>query len=113
MGLGVGLPSFVRFWSLTVLVGIALIGMLRFVWASQEMSHPMSITGMSLVVGGGLSNLIDRLLNNGAVVDFVSIGVGKLRTGIFNLADVAILTGAGTLLAWTLFFRGAGRTKNE
>ena len=113
MGLGARLPDSVRFWSLTVFVGVALIGMLRFVWASQEVSHPLSILGVSLIIGGGFGNLIDRMLHRGAVVDFMNMGVGNLRTGIFNLADVAIVIGAGTLLAWGLFFRGAGKTKNE
>ena len=113
MGLGARLPGPVRFWSLTVLAGIALIGALRFVWTSQEMNHPMSLLGVSLMLGGGFSNLMDRLLNNGTVVDFVSVGVGNLRTGIFNLADVAIMIGAGILLAWGLLFGGAGKTQNE
>ena len=113
MGLGARLPGSVRFWSLTVLVGVALIGVLRFVWTSQEMNHPMSILGVSLILGGGFSNLIDRMLNSGAVVDFVSMGVGNLRTGIFNLADVAIMIGAGMLLAWGLLFSGAGKAKDE
>lgn len=107
MGLGAGLPSAVRFWTLTISVGMALIGTLGFVWASREMGHPLSILGASLIVGGGVSNLLDRLLHNGAVVDFVSMGVGNLRTGVFNLADVAIMAGAGILLAWGLFFRSA------
>lgn len=113
MGLGAGLPHPVRFWALIVFVGVALIGMLRFVWTSREMSHPVSILGASLVIGGGFSNLIDRLLNDGAVVDFVNMGVGNLRTGIFNLADVAITFGAGVLLAWSLFFRGSDGTGEE
>ena len=113
MGLGARLPGSVRFWSLTIFVGIALVGVLRFVWASQEINHPMGILGASLVIGGGFSNLIDRLLNDGAVVDFVSVGVGNLRTGIFNLADVAIMIGAGMLLAWGLLFSGAGKAKDE
>jgi signal peptidase II len=111
LGLGARLPDAVRFWSLTILVGVVLVGMLGFVWASPEMSHPVSILGVCLVIGGGLSNLIDRLLNDGAVVDFMNMGVGNLRTGIFNLADVAIVAGGGILLAWSLFFRGAGKTK--
>lgn len=106
------MPNAVRFWSLTISVGFALFGMLVFVSASREMSHPLSVLGASLVVAGGFSNLLDRLLNNGAVVDFVSIGVGNLRTGVFNLADVAIMTGAGILLAWSLLFRGAGTARD-
>jgi signal peptidase II len=57
-----------------------------------------TLMGLSLIVGGSIGNQIDRLLNAGAVVDFMSVGVGQIRTGIFNLADVAILTGAIFLL---------------
>jgi signal peptidase II len=38
--------------------------------------------------------LIDRLLYHGRVTDFLNVGIGSLRTGIFNLADMAILAGA-------------------
>lgn len=43
---------------------------------------------------GGASNLFDRATNDGAVVDFLNVGVGPVRTGIFNIADMAILLGA-------------------
>ena len=48
--------------------------------------------------GGGLANWFDRVLNDGHVTDFVSVGVGSLRTGIFNLADVMIFAGVGLIL---------------
>jgi signal peptidase II len=41
-----------------------------------------------------MSNLVDRLLFEGGVIDFLSIGIGGFRTGIFNLADVYILVGS-------------------
>ena len=41
---------------------------------------------------GGISNMIDRVLS-GAVIDFMNIGIGNLRTGIFNVADMAIMAG--------------------
>jgi signal peptidase II len=50
--------------------------------------------GLALFVAGGISNWIDRA-TNGSVVDFLNIGVGWLRTGVFNVADVAIMLGAG------------------
>lgn len=46
-----------------------------------------------MIVGGGLANWLDRMLHDGAVTDFVSLGLGPLRTGIFNVADVAIVAG--------------------
>jgi len=103
LGLGARLPEPVRFWLLIVLVGGVLIGMLRFVWTSQEINS-MGVLGGALVVGGGIGNLIDRIFNAGAVIDFMDMGVGNLRTGIVNVADVAITVGVGILLVSTLFF---------
>jgi signal peptidase II len=51
------------------------------------------VVGLALVLGGGVGNLIDRLLRDGVVTDFVQIGIGSLRTGIFNLSDLAIVLG--------------------
>ncbi len=95
MSLGAGLPAEVRFWFLTVFVGLMLACILLFALFSRRLSH-FQIAGLTLIVGGGLSNLLDRLRNDGHVIDFVTIGIGTVRTAIFNLADVTIL--AGTLL---------------
>ena len=55
-----------------------------------------------LAFGGGFeANLIDRLRFDGLVIDFMNLGVGPLRSGIFNVADVAIVVGA-LLLAFPL-----------
>jgi signal peptidase II len=48
--------------------------------------------GITLAFAGGASNLLDRI-RDGAVIDFLNVGFGSLRTGIFNVADVAILLG--------------------
>jgi len=49
---------------------------------------------MSLVLGGGFGNLIDRIYNHGLVIDFMNAEIGSLRTGVFNVADIAITFGA-------------------
>jgi signal peptidase II len=56
------------------------------------------IGALALIAGGGASNLLDRLLDAGRVTDFLNVGIGPLRTGIFNIADMAILGGAILLL---------------
>jgi signal peptidase II len=48
---------------------------------------------VALIVGGGVSNLVDRLRYGGYVVDFLNVGIGPVRTGIFNVADMAIMVG--------------------
>jgi signal peptidase II len=52
--------------------------------------------GLALFFAGALSNLIDRIAV-GSVIDFLNVGIGPLRTGIFNVADVAIMAGVGCL----------------
>ncbi len=54
--------------------------------------------GWILFVASDLSNLIDRVAM-GSVIDFINVGIGSFRTGIFNIADVAIMAGAALLLA--------------
>jgi signal peptidase II len=55
------------------------------------------LIGAGLIFGGGASNWVDRLLR-GSVVDFINVGIGPLRTGIFNVADVAISLGVVVLV---------------
>jgi signal peptidase II len=104
MSLGMDLSDSVRFWLLIIGVGVALTGMLQFVLFSREMDR-FSVVAAALIIGGGFSNLLDRLYNDGLVVDFMNAGIGPVRTGIFNLADVAIMVGSGMLVTWSLFVK--------
>jgi signal peptidase II len=56
--------------------------------------------GLALVWAGGVANLADRLAS-GSVVDFLNVGLGSLRTGIFNVADVAITLGLALVVVET------------
>lgn len=92
LSLGAELPAQARFLLGVVFVGLALLVTLVFLLRSRDLPAAQKL-GLALLVGGGSGNLIDRLVNDGAVVDFVSLGIGSLRTGIFNVADVAITAG--------------------
>ena len=95
LSLGADLPSAARkalfiFGSglmLLVLLGAAV----RFQWRGWL------LIGAGLILAGGASNWVDRVVR-GSVVDFINVGVGPLRTGIFNVADVAILIGVVVLV---------------
>jgi len=94
LSLGSRLPEWARTMLLRVGVGLALAALVFMV-----LKHRWSgaaLAGASLTVAGGVSNLLDRILR-GSVVDFMSVGIGPIRTGIFNVADVAIVVG-GVLL---------------
>jgi signal peptidase II len=100
LSLGSTLPDSVRFWLLSVGVAVALIALFVYVVFFSNATVRQSL-GMVLLISGGLSNLIDRLFRtSGRVVDFMNMGIGDLRTGIFNVADVLIMVGVGLTLIW-------------
>ncbi|MDR2491797.1 MAG: signal peptidase II [Spirochaetaceae bacterium] len=59
------------------------------------------VTG-SCILGGGAGNLIDRLCNQFKVIDFMNFGIGNVRTGILNMADISVTFGAILLLIFEL-----------
>ncbi len=92
LGMGSYLPEQHRFIIFTVIAGGFLSALLLYLVFSKRLSI-LSLVALSLVFAGGISNFFDRATNNGAVVDFLNIGLGSVRTGIFNVADMAILFG--------------------
>ncbi len=72
---------------LLVLAGLAVWGR----WPGR------ALFGVALFVAGGASNLVDRI-TYGMVIDFMNVGIGPLRTGIFNVADMAVMLGAAILV---------------
>jgi signal peptidase II len=98
LSLGAGTPENVRFWVFIFFVWVFLAGMLVYLLASPDISK-VKMFSLSLVVGGGIGNLIDRVSNEGRVIDFMNIGIGSLRTGVFNVADIAISLGVVWLCA--------------
>jgi signal peptidase II len=104
LSLGESLPEVVRFGLFVLLVGAALAAALAFALRARAVPAP-ELAALALMAGGGLGNLIDRIARHGAVVDYVSVGVGPLRTGILNLADAAITAGA-LLFLWSSLRQG-------
>jgi signal peptidase II len=47
----------------------------------------------SCIIGGGIGNLLDRLFNKFKVTDFMNFGIGSIRTGILNMADISVTFG--------------------
>ena len=96
LSLGAQLP---RRWRVLLFdVGTAVILAGAVLLVARRRVPVRELAGVTLICAGGASNLIDRTLR-GSVVDFLNVGIGGLRTGIFNLADVAILAGVA-LVVW-------------
>jgi signal peptidase II len=100
LSLGDALSEGVRFWIFQVGVTAVLLGMLFFAVTRRELTR-LQVVALSLLIGGGLGNVIDRALYDGAVIDFMILGKDWWKTGVFNVADVAIMAGCGILLLST------------
>lgn len=57
--------------------------------------------GLSLILGGAISNVSDRI-SRGHVIDYFTINVKPLKTIIFNLSDIAIFLGSFLVLLASL-----------
>ena len=108
LGLGHSLPEVLRHSIFTVGICFTLLCALVFALSSKSGTFPV-VLAVSLFVAGGVGNLIDRVAHEGFVVDFLNLGIGPLRTGIFNIADVMIMSGVTLLIINTL----RGQRKNR
>jgi len=84
-------------WRRGVLVWISLVVMVVIGMMLWKGSSPLSETGLALVFGGAMGNLIDRIFR-GTVTDFLQFFFGFYEFPSFNVADSAITIGAGLLL---------------
>jgi len=97
-------------WKTALLIAfsvIALIVVSILLWKNHH-AHIATGVGLSLIMGGALGNLWDRLAS-GRVVDFLLLYVKQYQWPVFNLADSAIVVGAGLLIVEILFTKSHGR----
>jgi signal peptidase II len=98
-GLEVGPESRWVFMGLTLLA-LAILGRMYLNTRDGDIWRAVAL---GLVCGGALGNLIDRVRSGQGVVDFIDIGFGNARWPTFNVADMAVSTGA-VLLACVLWW---------
>jgi signal peptidase II len=99
LGLGDSLSRGQSFWLLSMLpLCVLAILFVYVVRRSATMAWPR-LLALALILAGGLGNIADRLLNDRHVTDFLNIGIGPLRTAIFNFADLYITVGVLLLVA--------------
>ncbi|HUF51211.1 MAG TPA: signal peptidase II [Longimicrobiales bacterium] len=97
-GIHLGDYSRVIFLVLSLVALVALIGMYWFTPAADR----VRLMAISLICGGAVGNLIDRIRSDSGVVDFLDVGVGTVRWPVFNVADMAVTAGA-IILALSLW----------
>ena len=98
MGLGSSIPEPWRQTLFSIGTGFILLVLLGYTVFSRSVS-PSVIFAFALHFLGGIGNLIDRLMYSGYVVDSINLVIGSLRTGIFNVADIAVTIGVLILIS--------------
>jgi len=97
-GLHLGVYSRWIFTALTV----GALALLAHLYRTTRAGDALRTIALSLVCGGAVGNLVDRLKNARGVVDFIDVGIGARRWPTFNVADMAVSCGA-LLLAVVLW----------
>ena len=92
LGMGSELSEILRILLLIVLPIIVLISITIYTYIDKTLDK-ISIIGFSLIIGGGIGNIFDRIVY-GSVTDFLYLDFGGIfKTGIFNIADFSVTTG--------------------
>jgi signal peptidase II len=100
-------------WKTALLIAFSLIAMVivsAMLWKRPRLSS--SSIALSLILGGALGNLWDRAAS-GRVVDFLLFYISQYQWPVFNLADSAIVVGAGLLVLEILFTRTKDATSSH
>jgi signal peptidase II len=91
LSLGDHLPRFV-YKFLMIILPLLVLGYGLYYLLTNDSLSKLLIIGIALIVGGGLGNIIDRILY-GSVTDFLYFDFGLFHTGVVNLADITLTTG--------------------
>jgi signal peptidase II len=100
MSLADDLSPKMSFWLLGILPLAVLLGLLAYVSRHVQEIRVSKMVAFSLIFAGGMGNILDRLLFDRHVTDFMNVGIKNFRSGIFNFADLWITTGVVCLLIW-------------
>lgn len=102
LSMGAGFPVVLKY--ILLLIIPILVCLFGLYWCFFKEKDTFRCILFSSVIAGGLGNLLDRLFNGFRVIDFMNFGIGNLRTGILNVADLSITFGVIIFIIYDLFF---------
>jgi len=97
---GSSLPESLKYIFLIILP--LLVCMYGLYYSAFKLNNKKLIISIVSIIGGGFGNLTDRLFYDFHVVDFLNFGIGNLRTGILNVADMSVTFGVMFLVYYTI-----------
>ena len=86
-----------------IIFTVCLMAALAFMYIRGFFSHWLGRLSCVLILAGGIGNLIDRVFNQGRVIDYIDISP-LFDFAIFNLADCRVTVGGTLLCVYVLFF---------
>jgi signal peptidase II len=97
-------------WKVSLLILFSLVALLIVSAMLWRNSHSLTSTGigLALILGGAIGNLWDRIVS-GHVVDFLLFYIRQYQWPAFNVADSAIVVGAGLLVFEILFTKSSAQ----
>ncbi len=102
LSLGADWSDAMHFWFFTMIPVLLMGGLFCYALLKSKELNTRTICTLALLFAGGTGNLIDRILYDRHVADFMNLGFQEVRTGIFNFADVYITAG---VLLMLVFYR--------
>ena len=87
-------------WLLIVFTSLMMVVCLIYLIREYRKSKLLTAS-LTLIIGGGIGNLIDRIFRDGLVVDYLDVKL--FHFAVFNFADCCVVVGV-VLLAWYLLF---------
>jgi len=111
LSLGQDWPEVFRIFILMVMPTLVLAGIIIFILINIKLTR-FERFALAFIAGGGISNVFDRILR-GSVVDFMNFGIGNLRTGILNIADLSLTFGVIVLFIYTLLRENRAKREKD
>lgn len=93
LSLGANLTQPYNFVLLSIIPLLVLLALFVYAMININEFNLTRLLAFSLVFAGGIGNIIDRILHDRHVTDFMNLGIENIRTGIFNVADICITVG--------------------
>ena len=87
-----------------LIVSLVALGVLIWLFRGLPSEARLLRTAFSMVVGGALGNIIDRVRLDAGVIDFIDVGIGEWRWPVFNVADSFVTVGI-ILLAFGYYWQ--------
>lgn len=93
---------------LIMISAAALGGASVYLWLRRKNAGRLLLTGLALVISGGVGNLADRVVR-GYVIDFFDFRIWP----IFNVADICVCCGCSLIVLYVLFGELRGRRRKR